>query len=192
MRTSGLVVLTALLAALAATGGYLAHRYLSPAPGPIAASVPLAATVPATEPAPLTGQPRPDFALHDVAGREHHVREWDGKVLVINFWATWCPPCLEEIPMFNALQDELGARGLQFLGVAIDEAENVRAFAEEHAMRYPTLYGQLDAIDVGKRYGNRLGALPYTVVVSREGVVVHTHAGPLDRATTEALVADYL
>jgi len=192
MRTTGLVVLTALLAALAATGGFLAHSYLSPAPVPTGASALPAAAPLATEPAPVTGLPRPDFVLPDVAGREHHVREWDGKVLVINFWATWCPPCLEEIPMFNTLQDELGAGGLQFLGVAIDEPENVRAFAEEHAMRYPTLHGQLEAIDVGKRYGNRLGALPYTVVVSREGIVVHTHAGPLDRATTEALVADHL
>lgn len=179
MRTASFVLATAVLAAVAAAGGFLAHRHLAAAPEP--ASAP-AATASRAE------LPRPDFSLPDVDGRTRHVSEWQGKVLVINFWATWCPPCLEEIPMFNALQDELGGRGLQFLGVAIDDVENVRAFAEEHAMRYPTLHGQLDAIDIGKRYGNALGALPYTIVVDRDGAIAHTHAGPLDRATTTTLV----
>ena len=179
MRTAALVVVTGVLAALAAAGGFLVHRHLEGEPG---AAPPAPAATAARE------LPRPDFSLPDVDGRTRHVSEWQGKVLVINFWATWCPPCLEEIPMFNALQEELGGRGLQFLGVAIDEVENVRAFAEEHAMRYPTLHGQLDAIDIGKRYGNTLGALPYTIVVGRDGSIAHTHAGPLDRATTTTLV----
>ncbi len=181
MRTAALVLVTGVLAALAAAGGFLVHRHLDAEP---------AATPALVSPAPAATAelPRPDFSLPDVDGRTRHVSEWHGKVLVINFWATWCPPCLEEIPMFNALQEELGERGLQFLGVAIDDVENVRAFAEEHAMRYPTLHGQLDAIDIGKRYGNTLGTLPYTIVVGRDGAIAHTHAGPLDRATTTTLV----
>ena len=184
MRTTALVLVTGVLAALAAAGGFLVHRHLDASPAASAAAAPAAPAL-----ATVAGElPRPDFSLPDVDGRTRHVSEWQGKVLVINFWATWCPPCLEEIPMFNALQEELGERGLQFLGVAIDDVENVRAFAEEHAMRYPTLHGQLDAIDIGKRYGNTLGALPYTIVVGRDGAIAHTHAGPLDRATTTTLV----
>ena len=67
-----------------------------------------------------------NFSLHDLEGNTHQFKEWDGKVRVLNFWATWCPPCRKETPMFVEMQDQLGAQGLQFIGVAIDKKQKVQ------------------------------------------------------------------
>ena len=108
----------------------------------------------------VIGQRRPDFALPDPDGRMRSPSEWDGKVLVVNFWATWCPPCLEEMPAFKALQERYGPDGVQFLGIALDDADNVRRFIAELGLNYPSVYGQGDAMQVASAYGNRIGALP--------------------------------
>jgi peroxiredoxin len=180
MRLIGILVLISFVAGSAAAGGFFLHRYLRPpAPAPVA-SVPAAVTVELAA--------RPAFALPDTEGRMRRVEEWDGKILVINFWATWCPPCLEEIPVFNELQARFADRGVQFLGIAVDDLENVRQFVAEHGLAYPTLHGQLDAIEIGRLYGNSIGALPYTALVDRAGTIANTHAGPLDREKAEALI----
>ena len=136
--------------------------------------------------------PRPEFWLPDVEGVRHGIAEWDGKLVVMNFWATWCPPCLHEIPLFITLQERYGARGVQFLGVAIDDGDKVRAFAEEMGLNYPTLHGQLDAIEVMTAYGNKSGGLPFTVVIDRLGRIVARHPGELDEATATGLIEEFL
>ncbi len=146
-------------------------------------------TTPATGP---IGQRRPDFTLSDLRGNPRSVSEWDGKVLVINFWATWCPPCRREMPAFVELQEAYGARGLQFLGIAIDEREKVQNFADTYGVNYPILIGELDAIKVSKRYGNRFGALPYTVIVNREGKIVLVQRGELPRDLAEETIRPLL
>ena len=140
----------------------------------------------------VVGSPRPDFSLPDPAGVHHSISEWDGKLLLVNFWATWCPPCLEEIPGFIKLQSQYAGRGVQFLGVAMDKAENVQQFAAEHQMNYPSLQGQADAIAVARRYGNTYGALPYTVIISPTGRILRTHAGMLELDAARALIESYL
>ena len=135
---------------------------------------------------------RPEFWLPDPQGVRHGVSEWDGKVLVMNFWATWCPPCLHEIPMFIALQQRYGTRGVQFLGIAIDDADQVAAFADEVGLNYPTLHGQMDAIEVMSAYGNKSGGLPFTVIISQSGRIVGRHPGVLDEATATALIEELL
>ncbi len=143
----------------------------------------------ATQVQSLLGQPAADFCLPDLEGSEHCVDEWAGKVRVINFWATWCPPCQRETPLFVELQETYGARGLQFIGVAIDDADKVRDFIDTHGVEYPMLIGQDEAIAAAKRYGNRYGALPYTVIVDRENRIRHIVHGELSRneARTEIL-----
>ena len=135
---------------------------------------------------------RPEFWLPDPQGVRHGVSEWDGKVLVMNFWATWCPPCLHEIPMFIALQQRYGSRGVQFLGIAIDDADKVAAFADEVGLNYPTLHGQMDAIEVMSAYGNKSGGLPFTVIISRSGRIVARHPGVLDEVSATALIEELL
>lgn len=135
---------------------------------------------------------RPQFWLSDPQGQRHGISEWDGKLLVVNFWATWCPPCLHEIPMFITLQERYQGRGVQFLGIAIDDADKVRAFADEIGLNYPTLHGQLDAIEVMSAYGNQSGGLPFTVFIDASGAIVARHPGVLDEATTSKLIEEFL
>ncbi|WP_440997630.1 TlpA family protein disulfide reductase [Arhodomonas sp. SL1] len=122
------------------------------------------------------GTVRPVFTLPDLDGERRSITEWDGQVIVLNFWASWCPPCREEIPLFNELQARFGERGVQFVGVAVDRLEAVRGFIEEQPLDYPTLHGVGAAMDVQTRYGSDSGALPYTVVIDRGGRIRHVFA----------------
>lgn len=140
----------------------------------------------------MVGSRRPDFSLPDLEGRERHVSEWDGQVLVINFWATWCPPCLKEIPEFIELQAEYGEEGLQFLGVALQKPADVIDFARKHGMNYPNLAGEMPVIRIAEAYGNHNGALPYTTVVDRDGTVVFVRQGPMRGPEVEAIVQPLL
>lgn len=135
---------------------------------------------------------RPDFSLPDADGTLHTASEWDGQVLVVNFWATWCPPCRREIPTFIELQQEYGARGLQFVGLAMDEAGRVRDFATTLGINYPLLVGEQAVVDAARAYGNEAGLLPYSAVVDREGKVVFTWAGELTREQAEEVILPLL
>lgn len=134
------------------------------------------------------GTQRPEFTLNDLQNKPRRVGEWDGKVLVINFWATWCSPCRKEISQFIALQQEFGKRGLQFLGIAIDDPGAVREFVQSLQFNYPVLVGEQDAIDVAEAYGNLIGVLPYTVVVDRKGAIVLTHQGEVSGHQLELVI----
>lgn len=140
----------------------------------------------------VIGTQRPEFSLSDLDGQERSVSEWDGKLLVINFWATWCPPCLEEIPVFIQLQNEFAEQGLQFLGIALQTAEEVRPFYAEQGMNYPTLVGQEKVIRIAEKFGNDLGALPYTVLITPTGKVDYVKRGPLSAEKAREVIENLL
>ncbi len=119
------------------------------------------------------------LSLPDTNGKSQSLGQWRGKVLVVNYWATWCGPCREEMPEFVRAQRDLGPKGLQIVGIAIDQPAKVIEFAKELGLNYPALIGSYDAIDIAKPLGNRLAALPFTVVLDRTGQVAHTQLGPL-------------
>ncbi|TNF35656.1 MAG: TlpA family protein disulfide reductase [Gammaproteobacteria bacterium] len=150
----------------------------------------LTAELPAT--VDVIGQPRPEFALQDIEGKMRNISEWDGKVLLVNFWATWCPPCKKEIPDFMALQEQYGEQGFQIIGVAIDDEESVRDFADTLGMNYPVMAAELAAMEIARRYGNRIGALPFSTFVDRSGTIKHTKAGELSKAETEKIILNLL
>ena len=134
-------------------------------------------------PGAVDTEPMLEAALPDLSGVSRQIGHWKGKVLVVNFWATWCPPCLEEIPHFVRLQERFGDQGLQFVGIAIDEVDKVRAFARKYAINYPIMIGQADAIELSRTAGNKAGGLPYTLILDRSGEVVSQHYGGLDEQT---------
>ena len=131
----------------------------------------------------------PDFSYPDLEGRQRHSQEFTDKVLVLNFWATWCPPCRKETPAFVALQDAF-AGDVQFIGIAIDDEEPVRDFADSYAVNYPVLLGDIEAVALSRQLGNRYEGLPFTVVTAPGGTVVLRHAGELEREQLEPLLRE--
>ena len=128
----------------------------------------------------------------DLSGNPRTIGDWKGKVLVVNFWATWCPPCLEEIPMFVRLQRAMGQQGLQFVGIAVDQRDKVAQFVAKNAVNYPIVIGQLDAIKIAQSAGNESGGLPYTLVFDRQGRVVSRHYGGLTEQELKPIVEKLL
>lgn len=192
MRTQWIILLAVAVAAAAA--GYFLARGIDqrgaadPAPIP---SRPATAGEAATG-EELLGRPRPEFALRDASGTEVAAGDFDGRVLLLNFWASWCAPCVEEMPMLSALQRDHADRGLQVVGIALDDPGRAQAFAAELAPGYPLLFGMAEAMQVGRRYGNRSGMLPYSVLVDRRGIVRWTYLGALSREALEARLAELL
>jgi thiol-disulfide isomerase/thioredoxin len=133
-----------------------------------------------------------DFSLNDIEGKTHLFSEWEDKVRVLNFWATWCPPCRRETPMFVEMQTKFGDKGLQFVGVAIDEKQSVIDFMDSYGVNYPMLIGTDDAIKVAEQYGNRFGALPWTVVIDRSGTIVHAQGGEFTRQKADEVISPLL
>lgn len=131
----------------------------------------------------------PAFAYPDLDGRQRDSSEFADKVVVLNFWATWCPPCRKETPAFIELQKTF-ADAVQFVGIAIDDAEPVREFADSFGMNYPVLLGDIEAVAMARRLGNRYEGLPFTVVARRDGRVVLRHAGGLEREQLEPLLLE--
>ena len=121
----------------------------------------------------------------DVKGGTQNLEQWRGQVLVVNYWATWCTPCREEIPGFVRLQERYGSRGLQFVGIAIDQPDKVAEFAIEFRINYPLLLGGLETIELLRQAGNRAGVLPYTLVIDRKGNLVSREHGGLKEAKLE-------
>jgi thiol-disulfide isomerase/thioredoxin len=179
------LVLIAGIAVLAAVGGYLTARQLA-SPGPATVAV---APAPPAAPQELIGQHRPDFSHRDPVGRIWSAAAFDGRPLLINFWATWCAPCVEEMPMLSELALGHADSGLQVVGIALDDAERAAAFAAGLDLAYPVLVGETDVVLTGRRYGNRSGMLPFTVLVDAHGVVRWAFLGALDRAEVEAQIA---
>jgi thiol-disulfide isomerase/thioredoxin len=137
---------------------------------------------------PAIGNQRPEFASMDLDGKLRNIKEWDGKLILLNFWATWCPPCKKEIPAFIELQKAYGDQGFQIIGIAIDNAEAVAEYAEQIGMNYPSLLAEADGIGLVKRYGNGIGVLPYTVIINREGEISDTIRGELSKIEVENLL----
>lgn len=130
--------------------------------------------------------------LPDLRGNAQPLEQWRGRVLVVNFWATWCPPCREEIPMFVQLQERYGSRGLQFVGIAIDQPDKVAEFAKEFRINYPLLMGGMETMELMRQAGNRAGVLPYTLVIDRKGNLVSREPGGLKEGRVLEIITPLL
>lgn len=130
--------------------------------------------------------------LPDMQDRLQRLDQWRGKVVVVNFWATWCAPCREEIPIFVKLQDQYRDKGLQFVGISIDQADKTRDFARDFKINYPSLIGSFDTVELSQQIGNSKRALPFTVVLDRSGKIASTELGGITHQKLEALLKPLL
>ena len=155
------------LALLAGLALWLGARSPAPPVSPVASGVLLAAS------------------FTDPQGQRHSLGEFQGKVLVVNFWATWCAPCREEMPAFARLQARWGQRNVQFVGLANDDPQRVERFGRDLAIPYPLWVGGDEVGELSKRLGNRLGVLPFTVLLDSDGRILDSRVGPYSEAVLE-------
>lgn len=132
------------------------------------------------------------LTLPDIAGKQEPLAQWSGKLLIVNFWATWCEPCRDEMPEFVRLQREFGGEGLQFVGIAIDDADKVRRFAGDIGLNYPALIGGYGVMELSRTLGNQHMALPFTVVVGRDGAIRHTQLGPMKEKQLRSMIGKFI
>jgi cytochrome c biogenesis protein CcmG/thiol:disulfide interchange protein DsbE len=124
----------------------------------------------------------PEFSLPDMTGQQLKLSDYRGKVILLDFWATWCGPCREEIPHFVELQNKLGDQGFQVIGVSMDDGpEPVREFYRQFKINYPVVMGNAK---IGELYGGVLG-LPIAFVIGRDGRIYSRHIGAADISLLE-------
>ncbi|MGR9088759.1 MAG: TlpA family protein disulfide reductase [Gammaproteobacteria bacterium] len=136
--------------------------------------------------------PLPEFSFPDLSGRQRSLSEWQDSVLVINFWATWCPPCREEIPELIALQNQYSEKGLQIIGIAVEDRDPVAEFVDFIGIEYPVLVAGDQGIAMSRQLGNGVGAVPFTLVVDRQGQIVHRQPGQMSRDRLLSIVEPLL
>lgn len=175
-----------LVIVIAGGAGFGLQRYLQQNEREPVAEIPKPAS------SKVIGQMRPAFEIENTEGQLKNVSEWDGQVLLINFWATWCPPCKKEMPAFIELQEQYGEQGFKVVGIALDDLQSVQDFSDTIGVNYPLLIAEYDGIDLSRSYGNHVGALPFSAFVDRQGKVISTHMGELSKAQVEDIIKPLL
>lgn len=128
----------------------------------------------------------PDFELIQSTGQRRRLSEWRGKLVIVNYWASWCPPCIEEMPMLDRYAKTHADRDVVVLGIAEDDPDAVQSFLLRHPVDYPILIGAGQFPGSSMQLGNSRGVLPYTAVLGSDGTLVDRHAGLLDEARLDA------
>ena len=159
-------------------------------PAPIA---PSAGTFATTANAAAIGEKVDDIALSDADGNSRKLAEWNGKLVVLNFWASWCGPCRDEMPMLDRAHAKYSAKGVEVVGVAYEEAADALNFLKENPVGYPILINAPDdPTDASLRLGNTQSVLPYTALISRDGHLLKARMGNFTEASFEEWIAPFL
>lgn len=197
MNTRAVVIVAVLAAVLGAIAGLMVSG-----PGPLwrtrLGQQVLQSAMDAKAPPPPAGvvvakrgEPMPPLRLPDLAGRTVSIPEaWAGRPLLINVWASWCGPCIEEMPELQRFSARQGAQGVQVVGIALDEPAAIREFLIRVPVQYPVLIDPPGPADAGVRLGNLRGVLPYSVLIGADGRLLRQRIGPFATGELDAFVAD--
>ena len=121
-------------------------------------------------------------ALPNTAGQTQTLSKYKGHPLVVNFWASWCGPCVQEMPELSAMQTRYLPKGIQFVGIGVDSADNIQGFLKKVKVTYPIYVAGFGGADLARAFGNSAGGLPYTVVIDAQGTVRYSKLGRIDAA----------
>ncbi|MBP9714239.1 MAG: TlpA family protein disulfide reductase [Sterolibacterium sp.] len=132
------------------------------------------------------------LTLPDVQGREQALQQWQGKLRVVNLWATWCSPCRAEMPGFSRLQEKYAAKNVQFIGIALDTPDQVADYTARIPVRYPLLMGTSALLPIVAELGNLGGAVPYTFILGQQGELRWTHTGYWSESALDAVLIELL
>jgi len=122
----------------------------------------------------------------DEKGQLHALNQYKGKTIVLNFWATWCEPCREEMPELSALHEEGRSKNIVVLGLAIDDADAINDFGQDTKVSYPLLVADMKGMELANNLGNDKGVLPYTVIINADGSVSKSYFGRISKPLLEA------
>ncbi len=180
------IISFALIIIIAGGAGFALQRYLQQDQRQLPPIIPKAVNN------EVIGTEAPHFELQDTEGQLRTPASWQDQVLMVNFWATWCPPCKKEMPAFIELQDEFGSQGLQIIGIALDDQDSVQDFADTLGVNYPLFAAEYAGIELTRLYGNHIGALPFTAFISRDGKISLTHIGELSKQQVKEIILPLL
>ena len=133
-----------------------------------------------------------DAKFSRLDGTEQALNQWRGKIIVLNFWATWCPPCREEMPELSAMQTQYKDKNLTIIGLSTDDVETTKTFIKSAPVSYAILSGDMQAMNFAESLGNNRGILPYTVIIDAQGKVVKTFFGRVNQALLEKTLSPLL
>jgi thiol-disulfide isomerase/thioredoxin len=188
------LILVASVAGFAAYRGLASRPTAAPivaqAPVALASAAPASAATPTAEETPKRVIPDtvPEVSLADLAGRQYSLKTFAGKPTVFNFWATWCVPCLREIPLLNSLAKAHAEKNLQIVGIAVDFKDDVNKYVQTNKLDYPLLVGEQDGIDAANRFGMEM-ALPFSVFVDSSERILAVKVGELHQDEADSILA---
>jgi thiol-disulfide isomerase/thioredoxin len=180
-------VLVALAIAAAAAAGFFVQRQLQD-PNLTAAPAPTAEAAAPEQPQQKIPEVLPDFTLVDRDGKQRSLKEWAGRPLMVNFWATWCAPCRREIPLLNQLREKHSAQGLEVVGVAVDFIDDVLKYAETNPINYPLLIGEEDGLAAMKAFGMEGAGFPFTFFADSKQRILAMRLGELHQDQADLIL----
>ncbi|HKT32360.1 MAG TPA: TlpA disulfide reductase family protein [Gammaproteobacteria bacterium] len=190
MKHAQATVLVVAILIAAGAAGFGVYTWMQPVhrPAPAASVAETSAPPPATP--TMSAAEALTVPMNDLQGKPHSLDDWRGKVVLVNFWATWCPPCREEVPLLVKLQAKYAAQGLQIVGIATDEQseQDVRDFVKRMVVNYPILMGGGHSADIVNALGGDFIGLPVSVVLEPDGSVFRINAGAMEPMDAENLV----